>query len=115
MPARIVPFYGVFSNSVDSLTAVLDYELAPELSSTTTVSWGDAFVERCPARPGTDADAFQGLLGRGIAELGPDESVQWLGGVHYLGSNLDQFINLSAVLGRATSLTDRRASVCSAK
>ncbi len=103
-----VPFYGVFSTSVDSLTGVLDYELAPALSSKTTLSWGDAFVERfAPPGLGQTQTHSRDFSAEALLNWVPTQSVQWLGGAHYLGSDLDQFINLSAVLGEG-DFTDRQ-------
>ena len=105
------PFYGVFSTSVDSLTGVLDYELAPALSSKTTLSWGDAFVERfAPPGLGQTQTHSRDFSAEALLNWVPTQSVQWLGGAHYLGSDLDQFINLSAVLGEG-DFTDRQTSL----
>lgn len=94
------PAYGVFSTSVDSLTGVLDVELAPKLESSTTLSYGDASIERF-APPGlgqTQTDSSD-LSIESVLNWNPTERVVALGGVHFLDSELDQIINLSAVLG----------------
>jgi iron complex outermembrane recepter protein len=106
-----IPTFGVFSNTVDSLTTVLDYELAPALGSTTTLSWGDASIVRY-ALPGlgqahTHSNDF---AIESILNWKPTDPVRLLGGVHYLNSKLNQFINLSAVLGEG-SFDDQQDSL----
>jgi outer membrane receptor protein involved in Fe transport len=106
-----VPTFGVFSNTINSLTSVLDYELAPESTSTTTVSWGDASIVR-HATPGlgqTDTHSND-LAIESILNLHPADAVHMLGGVHYLISKLNQAINLSAVLGSG-AFDDRQESL----
>lgn len=105
------PTYGVFSTNVDSLTGVLDYELAPTLGSKTTLSWGDASIERfAPPGLGQTQTHSRDFSAESLLNWIPTQSVQLLGGVHYLGSHLDQFINLSAVLGEG-NFTDRQESL----
>ena len=105
------PTYGVFSNDVDSLTGVLDYELAPALDSKTTLSWGDASIQRF-ALPGLGQTQTHStdFSVESVLNWKPAQPVQLLGGVYYLGSHLDQFINLSAVLGKG-NFTDRQESL----
>ena len=94
------PLFGAFSTDVDSLTGVLDFPLASTLESKTTLSWGDGSITRF-ARPGlgqTQTHSTDFSI-ESVLHWDPVQPVQ-LGGVHYLRSRLDQFINLSAVLGK---------------
>lgn len=105
------PVYGVFSTDVDSLTAVLDYPLAQDLESRTTLSYGDASITRF-ALPGlgqtkTDSTDFSV---ESVLHWDPAQPVQLLGGVHYLQLRLDQYIDLSAVLGEG-AFDDRQDSL----
>jgi len=101
-PARQdpTPGYGIFSTDVDSLTGVLDYDFTDVLQATTTLSFGDSSITRY-ALPGlgqtqTHSNDFSV---ESVLHWDPAQPVQLLGGVHYLQSTLDQFINLTAVLG----------------
>ena len=95
------PGYGIFSTDVDSLTGVLEYGFADVLQSTTTFSFGDSSITRY-ALPGlgqtqTHSNDFSV---ESVMHWEPAQPVQLLGGVHYLQSTLDQFIDLTAVLGK---------------
>ncbi len=106
-----LPTYGVFSTDVDSLTAVLDLPLAPALESKTTLSYGDISITRF-ALPGlgqTQSHSTDFSI-ESVLHSDPARPVQLLGGVHYLRSQLDQFINLSAVLGEG-SFADQQESL----
>jgi iron complex outermembrane receptor protein len=111
-PSRIdpTPGYGVFATNVDSLTLVARQRLSENLVSTTTVSGGDAFVQRF-ARPGlgetrTDSEdvSLESVLDW---SRGP---VQLVGGMHLLRSWSSHDINLSAVLGNG-QFDDRQGSL----
>ena len=103
--------YGVFSTDVDSLTSVFDYELAPTLASKTTLSWGDASIERfAPPGLGQTQSHSRDFSVESVLNWKPAQSVHALGGAHYLGSHLDQLINLSAVLGEG-SFDDQQDSL----
>ena len=94
------PGYGIFSTDVDSLTGVLDYDFTDALQSTTTLSFGDSSITRY-ALPGLGQTQTQSndFAVESVLHWEPAQPVQFLGGVHYLRSTLDQFINLTAVLG----------------
>jgi iron complex outermembrane recepter protein len=105
------PLYGYFSTDVDSLSAVLDYPFAPALASKTTLSYGDSSITRF-ARPGlgqTQTHSTDFSI-ESVLHWDPAQPVQLLGGVNYLHSQLDQFINLSAVLG-VGSFADQQQSL----
>jgi iron complex outermembrane receptor protein len=106
-----LPGYGVFSTDVDSLTSVLDYPLAPALESTTTLSYGDISITRF-ALPGLGQTQTHStdFSVESVLHWDPTQSLQLLGGVHYLRSQLDQYINLSAVLGEG-AFNDRQESL----
>jgi iron complex outermembrane recepter protein len=105
------PTYGVFSNDVDSLTSVLDYRLAPALDSTTTLSFGDARIERfAPPGLGQTQTHSRDFSAESVLRWVPDQPVRALGGAHYLRSRLDQDIDLSAVLGKG-SFSDEQQSL----
>lgn len=94
------PAYGIFSTDVDSLTGSFDYDFTDVVHSTTTLSYGDSAITRY-------ALAGLGQTQTHSTDFSVESVLHWdsagparlLGGVHYLQSKLDQFINLSAVLG----------------
>ncbi len=106
-----LPTYGVFNTNVDSLTGVLDFELAPTLKSRTTLSWGDAAIVRY-ALPGLGQTQTHSrdFSAESVLNWTPEQPVQLLGGANYLATHLDQFINLSAVLGEG-SFNDQQDSL----
>jgi iron complex outermembrane receptor protein len=105
------PGYGIFYTNVDSLTAVLDYAPAPALASTTTLSYGDAFIERfAPPGLGQARNRVRDFSFESILRSRPDGPVSLLGGVHYLRSRLNQFIDLTAVIGNG-DFADRQRSL----
>jgi iron complex outermembrane recepter protein len=106
-----LPGYGVFATVVDSLTGVLDYPLAPALESRTTLSYGDISITRF-ALPGLGQTQTHStdFSVESVLHWDPTQPVRLLGGVHYLQSQLDQYINLSAVLGEG-AFDDRQHSL----
>ena len=106
-----LPGYGVFSTDVDSLTGVLDYPLAPALESRTTLSYGDISITRF-ALPGLGQTQTHStdFSVESVLHWDPTQTAQLLGGVHFLHSQLDQYINLSAVLGEG-AFNDRQESL----
>jgi iron complex outermembrane recepter protein len=103
--------YGVFSNDVDSLTSVLDYRMSTALDSTTTLSFGDAWIERfAPPGLGQAQTHSRDFSAESVWRWVPDKPMRALGGVHYLRARLDQDINLSAVLGEG-SFADEQQSL----
>jgi outer membrane receptor protein involved in Fe transport len=105
------PFYGVFENDVDSLTVALDYAFRPALASRTTFSLGDVFTQRF-ARPGLGETKTHSrdVSVESVLQYRPEGRFQLSGGVHYLDVDLDQDIDLTAVLGSG-GFTDRQHSV----
>jgi outer membrane receptor protein involved in Fe transport len=97
------PSYGVFSIRTDSLTLEARYPVAATVGTTTTISAGDTHVAR-HARPGLgQADTrSRDFSLESLLEWRVSSSLRTLGGFHVLRTNLDQQINLSAVLGQGT-------------
>lgn len=106
-----LPGYGVFSTDVDSLTGVLDYPLAPALESRTTLSYGDTSITRF-ALPGLGQTQTHStdFSVESVLHWDPAQLVRLLGGVHYLQLQLDQYIDLSAVLDEG-AFDDRQGSL----
>ena len=83
----------------------------PSLDSTTTFSWGDSSITRLRCRA-SGRRRLAATISRSSPSLHwkPAQTLQLLGGVHYLQSQLDQYINLSAVLGEG-AFEDRQDSL----
>jgi outer membrane receptor protein involved in Fe transport len=97
------PTYGVFSIRTDSLTLTAHYPVAETVGTTTTFSAGDTHVGR-HARPGLgQADTrSRDFSFESLVEWRASSSLRALGGLHVLRTNLDQHINLAAVLGQGS-------------
>lgn len=104
-------FYGIFGIRVNALTSVLDLPLSDRLSSTTTFSFGDSHVRRY-AFPGLGESnsKIRDASVESTARWTLSDQIQLTGGVHYLRSRLNQFIDLSAVIGRG-DFRDRQHSL----
>jgi outer membrane receptor protein involved in Fe transport len=95
-----VDLVGVFGTNVDSLTLVADYRLAESLKASTTVAYGDTFVQRF-SFPGF------GETKTWINDLSFETAIDWnpvgpnrvIGGLSYLTTRLDQHIDLSLGAG----------------
>ena len=106
-----LPTYGVFSTSVDSVTAVVRHVFSDTLESSTTLSWGDAHVVRA-ALPGlgeTDTNSNDLSL-ESLLNWKPANSLRLQGGLYLLRTELEQNIDLTAVLGIG-AFSDEQQSV----
>lgn len=103
--------YGIFRTNVESITAELSYRLAPALDLTATLSHGDSLVRRFPP-PGLGRTriATRDWSAETILSWRPEGPVGLLGGIHRLRTELDQFIDLSAIVGLGT-FDDRQDSL----
>jgi outer membrane receptor protein involved in Fe transport len=103
---------GVHKIRVDSATALLSYTLSPELTSRTTLSYGDALVQRF------------GLPGLGRTRVNSNDHsaetvLQWqpggplkaIGGVHYLALDQRQFIDVTGLNIGTGGFNDRQRSL----
>ena len=104
--------YGVFATRVDAFTFQADIPIAADLSSTSTITHGRSRIQRfAPVGLGQTESRVRDWSIESIVRWRPDDApVQAHGGVHYLQARLDQFINLSAVIGTGDFL-DRQRSV----
>jgi len=90
--------YGVFRTNVDALTGVLDYQLGRQLVSTTTVSYGDSFIQRfAPPGLGQAQIALTDASLESILKWRPEGPIEAVGGVHGLRTHIDQHIDVSAL------------------
>lgn len=88
---------GVIRTRVDSLTALISYTFDEALTSRTTLSHGDALIQRF-SQPGfgqtrTDSDDYSI---ESILSWQPAGAVRMLGGIHYLAIKQRQFIDVRA-------------------
>lgn len=103
--------YGIFSTNVDSLTATLGYTSGEHFSTRTTLSYGVAAIRRfAPPGLGEARTRTRDHSIETIMEWEPAGPLRLLGGVYYLRNRLDQFIDLSAVIGTG-DFRDRQASL----
>jgi outer membrane receptor protein involved in Fe transport len=97
---------------VDSVTGAFDYRPQSRLAIRTTASYGDSTVRRfAPTGLGENS-----VLGRdhsieSLVDWSPGGSLSLTGGIHVLGTSLDQTTDLSAALLGRGSFTDRQRSV----
>ena len=102
--------YGTFGTNVDSLTAVASYALTGQLKGTTTLSLGSAHARRFAlAGFGEARNRVRDRSIESILDWNPSGSTRLVGGVSYLTSRLDQFIDLSLVFGLG-EFDDRQSS-----
>jgi outer membrane receptor protein involved in Fe transport len=107
--SRAVP---VSRNTVDALTAALDLNLHENFDGLTTVSLGKSKFRRVPPVPGlgeTDTHTVDGSI-ESVWHWKPDESFSLTGGIHHIRSKLDQFIDVTAVIGLG-DFVDRQRSL----
>ena len=92
-------------------TGVLEHEVSPSLHGRTTLSWGDALIIR-HAPPGLGQSRTQSgdVSAEYVLDWKPASGTGLLAGVHLLRTRLDQFINLSAVIG-AGDFSDEQKSI----
>ncbi len=103
--------YGIFSVSVDSLTGVFDYRPESGFAITTTASFGDSTVTRfAPTGLGENRILGSDYSIESLIDWSPGGPFRLTGGVHYLGTSLDQTTDLSAALLGRGSFTDRQQS-----
>lgn len=92
--------YGIFDTNVDSLTAEARLAASPSLDLAATLTGGDARVRRfAPAGLGETRIHSRDQSVELLADWRPRSELRARFGVHYLGTRLDQSINLSAVFG----------------
>ena len=102
--------YGVFEVDVDSFTAVARYPFSPQLSSQTTLSFGNAHIVRnAPPGLGETDTHTKDFSFESVLHWDRPEQIAITGGVHYLQTDLDQLINLSAVVGQGTFIDHQRS------
>ena len=103
--------YGIFATRVDAFTARFAAGITQALATTTTVSHGNSHIQRfAPVGLGQTKTQVKDMSVESILNWKPDGPVAILGGVHALKSSLDQFIDLSAVVGLG-NFTDRQRSL----
>ncbi len=91
---------GVFGTNIDSITAVADYPLAPELKGSTTLAFGNSYVRRF-SFPGLGETRTRGqdFSVETLLDWNPQGSARVIGGLSWLRSRLDQHIDLSLGAG----------------
>ena len=104
-------YYGVFGINVDSLTSIMNYQLASALSSRTTLSAGHSFTQRfAPAGLGETTIAAKDFSAETTLNWQTAGPVALLGGVNLHNIRLKQFIDLSAAIGPG-NYTDRQQAL----
>lgn len=103
--------YGYFSTNVDSLTAAITYQIAPRLEARSTLSWGDAAIRRF-ALAGFGETRIHGRdrSAESLLQWAPADSLEIIGGVHFLTTDLDQTIDLSSALLGTGAFNDLQRS-----
>lgn len=103
---------GVIRTSVDSLTTLISYELDQALTSKTTLSYGDAQIDRFGlpglGRAHTDSDDYSI---ESILSWQPSGPMQMLGGVHYLTLRQVQSLDITGLMIGTGGFSDRQASL----
>lgn len=103
--------YGIFATRVDAFTARFEAGISETLTTTTTVTHGNSHIQRfAPVGLGQTKSRVKDMSLESILNWRPDGPIGLLGGVHALKSSLDQYIDLSAVVGLG-NFTDRQASL----
>lgn len=103
---------GVYRNKVDSLTTRISYALDPQLMSQTTLSHGDALIQRfgLPGLGRTRVDAADYSI-ESILTWQPDGPLKMIGGAHRLTMLQRQFIDITGLgIGEGT-FRDRQTSL----
>ncbi len=102
--------YGVFGTNVDSLTAEARLEASPSLDLAATLTGGDARVRRfAPAGLGETQIHSRDRSVELLADWRPRSGLRTRLGVHHVRTRLDQFIDLSAVLGLGEFLDQQQS------
>ena len=102
----------VIDTNVDALTVSLALDLDARLDGLTTASLGKSKVHRFAPAPGlgeTDTRTIDASF-ESVWHWKPYASLQLTGGMHHLRSKLDQFIDLTAVIGFG-NFDDRQRSL----
>lgn len=103
--------YGIFATRVDAFTAQFAAGITEALTTTTTVTHGNSQIQRfAPIGLGQTKSRVKDWSVESILNWRPDGPLGLLGGVHALNASLDQYIDLSAVVGIG-NFTDRQSSV----
>ena len=100
----------VFDTNVDALTGLVEIALNDTLATATTMSHGNSRSQRF-ATPGL-GEAITRIRDWSIEPIirwQPDGPIRLLGGVHHLRTQLDQVIDLTAVIGNG-EFRDRQRS-----
>ncbi len=94
------PGYGVFETTVTSATMRAEAELASRLSGRATIAIGDSRAQRFPPPGlGEAVNETADWSAEGVLVWRPNAALELLGGAHHLRSNLEQSIDLTAVIG----------------
>ncbi len=103
---------GVLRTNIDSLTAQLSYQLTPSLTSQTTLSHGDALVQRfgLPGLGRTRIDSDDNSA-ETILHWQPDGPLKLLGGIHYMAIEQRQFIDISGLRIGSGGFHDKQHSI----
>lgn len=103
---------GIHRINVDSITARLAYRLLPKLTSTVTLSHGDALIRRfgLPGLGQTEVNSTDQSL---EADLNwqPSGGVELRAGAHNIGTRQHQFIDITGLGVGAGSFRDRQRSI----
>ena len=106
-----LPGYGVIATDVDSITAVLDYDISQKIKTRVIASFGDAFIQRFAiAHFGETKTDVRDSSVEAVLNWIPNDVLSLTTGVHRLTQRLDQFIDLSLVFGTA-EFDDRQYSL----
>jgi outer membrane receptor protein involved in Fe transport len=103
---------GVIRTSVDSLTALINYKFDTALTAKTTLSYGDAKIDRFGlpglGRAHTDSDDFSL---ESVLSWQPEGPMQMLGGAHYLTLRQVQTLDVTGLMIGTGGFRDRQASL----
>ena len=103
--------YGTFGTKTDSLTAAADYRIAGDLKATTTLSYGSSYARRFAlAGFGEARNRVHDHSAETVLDWDPAGTARVIGGVSYLASRLNQFIDLSLGAGIG-QFDDKQSSV----
>ncbi len=103
---------GVIRTNVDSVTGLIDYAVAPALTSRTTISYGNALVQRFGlpglgrTRNESEDASFESIL-----QWKPPGRIQMVGGIHYLTLRQRQEIDITGLRIGTGGFRDRQHSL----
>lgn len=103
--------YGTFGIKTDSLTAISELKLSDDLRASATFTAGSAHARRY-AFPGLGEarNRIDDYSAETVLDWDPEGSQRLIAGISYLVTKLDQFIDLSAVIGLG-EFNDRQSSL----